>query len=93
MDTATAISAQVHQPRAIPYVTDANHYRFNIRKRQQAEEGEDDLWKADNITLPVDHFGNGTGIFENHYWVHDVAYKPGEPVIRSIPIPLCRILY
>ncbi|CCX05543.1 Similar to Putative serine protease K12H4.7; acc. no. P34528 [Pyronema omphalodes CBS 100304] len=66
---------------AIPYDTDANRHRSNIRKRQQAEEGEDDLWEAYNITLPLDHFGNGTGTFENRYWVYDAAYKPGGPVI------------
>ncbi|KAF2840992.1 hypothetical protein M501DRAFT_930408 [Patellaria atrata CBS 101060] len=32
------------------------------------------------VTIPLDHFGNGAGTFENRFWVAESGYKPGGPV-------------
>lgn len=33
------------------------------------------------VELPLDHFGDGQGTFKNRFWVYDLAYKPGGPII------------
>ncbi|KAG0136168.1 serine carboxypeptidase S28-domain-containing protein [Tuber indicum] len=35
---------------------------------------------AETVKLPLDHFGNHPGTFENRYWVLEEFYQPGNPV-------------
>ncbi|TBU61392.1 serine carboxypeptidase S28-domain-containing protein [Dichomitus squalens] len=30
--------------------------------------------------MPLDHFGNATGMYKNRYWINDTYYKPGGPI-------------
>ena len=55
--------------------------RYGPMRRQQDNETNSSVL-AYNISMPVDHFNiSDTRKYNNRYWVNDVHYQPGGPVL------------
>ncbi|KAF2404152.1 hypothetical protein EJ06DRAFT_546130 [Trichodelitschia bisporula] len=53
--------------------------KANIRQIINGTNGTEHIL-TEYVTLPIDHFGEGAGTFNNRFWVSEIDYKPGGPI-------------